>query len=176
MDIVLKTCKGQHSSCTKNAETALTSEKWIWWFTLQKFYWRITLYRKRAAMERIIGENESLFRKKRVKGNEYFIWYRLTRDVLRKQKDVFRLYLLWKVIWQSQPRKLLLAGLDWKNVYIIGRLYFEQTPVLLTDLGHSKFIEIHWNMKQWCVIFPYLFNLFKELVYRVIKYFKIWTL
>ena len=53
-----------------------------------------------------------------------------------------------------------------------GRLYLEQAALIRTDQGYSKVIEIHLNMKQRCVIVLIFFNIFKELIFRVIEYYK----
>ena len=65
--------------------------------------------------------------------------------------------------------KLKLAGLDGKDVRIIARLYWEQAAVVRTEPGNSEGIEIRRGTRQGCVLSPYLFNLFTELIFRVIE-------
>ena len=59
--------------------------------------------------------------------------------------------------------------MDGKDVRIIARLYWEQAAVVRTDQGNSEGIEIRRGTRQGCVLSPYLFNLFTELIFRVIE-------
>ena len=65
--------------------------------------------------------------------------------------------------------KLKLAGLDGKDIRIIARLYWEQVAVVRTEKGNSEGIKIRRGTRQGCVLSPYLFNLFTELIFRVIE-------
>ena len=62
--------------------------------------------------------------------------------------------------------KLKLAGLDGKDIRIIARLYWEQVAVVRTEKGNSKGIKGKRGTRQGCVLSPYLFNLFTELIFE----------
>ena len=74
-----------------------------------------------------------------------------------------------RVNHENLIEKLKLAGLDGKDVRIIARLYWEQAAVVRTEQGHSEGIRIKRGTSQGCVLSPYLFNLFTELIFRVIE-------
>ena len=59
--------------------------------------------------------------------------------------------------------------MDGNDVRIIVRLYWEQSAVVRTEQGNSEGNEIRRGMRQGCVLSPYLFNLFTELIFRAIK-------
>ena len=51
-------------------------------------------------------------------------------------------------------------------IRIIARLYWEQLAVVRTEKGNSKNIKIKRGTRQGCVMSPYLFNLFTEMIFR----------
>ena len=57
------------------------------------------------------------------------------------------------------------TGIDGKDLRIIERLYWEQLAIVRTEKGNSKNIKIKRGTRQGCVLSPYLFNLFTEMIF-----------
>ena len=74
-----------------------------------------------------------------------------------------------RVNHEKPIEKFKLAGLDGNDVRIIARLYREQAAVVCTEQRNSEGIEIRRGTRQGCILSPYLFNLFTELIFRVIE-------
>ena len=60
------------------------------------------------------------------------------------------------------------SGIDGKDIRVIARLYWEQLAVVRTGKGNSKKIKIKRGTRQGCVLSPYLFNLFTEMIFRAL--------
>ena len=60
------------------------------------------------------------------------------------------------------------TGIDEKDIGIIARLYWEQLADVRTEKGNSKNIQIKRGTRQGCVLSPYLFNLFTEMIFRAL--------
>ena len=93
---------------------------------------------------------------------------------LERQKDVYICFIDYekafdRVNHDKLIEKLKLAGLDGKDIRIITRLYWEQVAVVQTEKGNLEGIKIRRGTRQGCVLSPYLFNLFTELIFRVIE-------
>lgn len=139
-----------------------------------KILLKIILYRNSAAIDREIGENQSGFRKGKGTREGIFNLRTINERYLEKQKDVYICFINYekafdRVNHEKLIEKLKLAGMDGKDVRIIARLYWEQAAVVRTDQGNSEGIEIRRGTRQGCVLSPYLFNLFTELIFRAIE-------
>ena len=139
-----------------------------------KILLKIILYRNSAAIDREIGENQSGFRKGKGTREGIFNLRTINERYLEKQKDVYICFIDYekafdRVNHEKLIEKLKLAGMDGKDVRIIARLYWEQAAVVRTDQGNSEGIEIRRGTRQGCVLSPYLFNLFTELIFRAIE-------
>lgn len=139
-----------------------------------KILLKIILYRNSAAIDREIGENQSGFRKGKGTREGIFNLRTISERYLEKQKDLYICFIDYekafdRVNHEKLIEKLKLAGLDGKDVRIIARLYWEQAAVVRTEQGNSEGIKIRRGTRQGCVLSPYLFNLFTELIFRVIE-------
>ena len=139
-----------------------------------KILLKIILHRNSAVIDREIGENQSGFRKGKGTREGIFSIRTINERYLEKQKDVYICFIDYekafdRVNHEMLIEKLKLVGLDGKEVRVIARLYWEQAAVVRTDKGNSKGIKIRRGTRQGCVLSPYLFNLFTELIFRVIE-------
>ena len=90
---------------------------------------------------------------------------------MEKQKDLYKCFIDYEKAFDRGNQEILieklnLAGLDGKDVRIIARLYWEQAAVVRTEQGNSEGIEIRRGTRQECVLYPYRFNIFTELIFR----------
>ena len=139
-----------------------------------KILLKIILHRNSAAIDREIGENQSGFRKGKGTREGIFNLRTINERYLEKQKDVYICFIDYekafdRVNHEKLIEKLKLVGMDGKDVRIIARLYWEQAAVVRTDRGNSDSIKIRRGTRQGCVLSPYLFNLFTELIFRAIE-------
>ena len=49
----------------------------------------------------------------------------------------------------------------------IRSLYEQQRAAVRTSAGITKWFEIGQGVRQWCILPPYLFNVFSEMIMRV---------
>ena len=135
---------------------------------------KIILHRNSTVIDREIGENQSGFRKGKGTREGIYNLRTINERYLEKQKDVYICFIDYekafdRVNHDKLIEKLKLAGLDGKDIRIIARLYWEQVALVRTEKGNSKEIKIRRGTRQGCVLSPYLFNLFTELIFRVIE-------
>ena len=139
-----------------------------------KILLKIILHRNSTVIDREIGENQSGFRKGKGTREGIYNLRTINERYLEKQKDVYICFIDYekafdRVNHDKLIEKLKLAGLDGKDIRIIARLYWEQVAVVRTEKGNSEGIKIRRGTRQGCVLSPYLFNLFTELIFRVIE-------
>ena len=57
-------------------------------------------------------------------------------------------------------------GVDGKDIRIIANLYWYQKAAIRIDDELSPFTEIKRGVRQGCVLSPYLFNIYTEVIFR----------
>ena len=130
-----------------------------------KIMLKIIPFRNITVIGREIGENQKGFRKGKGIRDSIFNLRTISKRYLEKQSDIY----IWftdiekafdRVNHEKLIEKLKLAGLDGKDVRIIARLYWEHAVFVRTEQGNSEGIQIRRGKGQWCLLLPYLFNLF----------------
>ena len=135
---------------------------------------KIILHRNSTVINREIGENQSGFRKGKGTREGIYNLRTINKRYLERQKSVFICFIDYqksfdRVNHDKFIEKLKLAGFDGKEFRIIARLYYKQVAVVRTEKGNSEGIKIRRGTRQRCILSPYLFNLFTELIFRVIE-------
>ena len=95
----------------------------------------------------------------------------ISERYLEKGKDVYILFIDYEKAFDRVNHEKLCeilkkTGIDGKDIRIIARLYWEQLAVVRTGKGNTNSIKIKRGTRQGCVLSPYLFNLFTELIFR----------
>ena len=108
-----------------------------------KILLKIILYRNSAAIDRVIGENQSGFRKRKGTRDGIFNLRTISERYLKKQKDLYICFIDYekafdRVNHEKLIENLKLAGLDGKDVRIIARLYWELAAVVRSEQGNSE--------------------------------------
>ena len=57
-------------------------------------------------------------------------------------------------------------GIDGKDIRIIGNLYWQQKAAIRVGDDLSPFTDVKRGVRQGCVLSPYLFNIYTEIIFR----------
>ena len=93
---------------------------------------------------------------------------------LEKKKDVYMCFLDYKKAFDRVNHEKLISclnslGLDGKDVRLIASLYWNQKAVIRSPEGLSPEVRIQKGVRQGCMISPLLFNIYSEMIFRVLK-------
>ena len=60
--------------------------------------------------------------------------------------------------------------MDGKDVNLIASLYWNQKAAIRIEDNLSEYTKIQRGVRQGCVLSPYLFNIYTELIFRESQY------
>ena len=88
---------------------------------------------------------------------------------IEKQKDLYMCFVDFKKAFDRMRHKLLIdrlgrIGADEADVRLMTNLYWEQKAVVKVGDDRSDWIKIEKGVRQGCVLSPYLFSLYSQLV------------
>ena len=129
------------------------------------------LQRNKTKIDVEISETQSGFRKGRGTREGIFNLRTINERYLEKGKDDYVCFIDYEKAFDRVNHEKLCevlksTGIDGKDIRIIARLHWEQLAVVRTEKGNSKNITIKRGTRQGCVLSPYLFNLFTEMIFR----------
>ena len=138
---------------------------------ITKVLLKVILQRNKTKIDVEISETQSGFRKGRGTREGIFNLRTINERYLEKGKDVYVCFIDYEKAFDRVNHEKLCevlksTGIDGKDIRIIARLYWEQLAVVRTEKGNSKNIKIKRGTRQGCVLSPYLFNLFTEMIFR----------
>ena len=93
---------------------------------------------------------------------------------LEKKKDVYMCFLDYQKAFDRVNHEKLInclnsLGLDGKDVRLIASLYWSQKAVIRGREELSPEVEIQKGVRQGCIISPLLFNIYSEMIFRVLN-------
>ena len=134
---------------------------------------KIILERNKLKIDVEINEAQSGFRKGKGTREGIFNLRSMSERCLEKGKDVFVCFIDYaKAFDRVNHRKLCeilkATGIDGNDIRMIARLYWRLLAVVRSEGDNLDNINIKRGTRQGCFLSPYLFNLFTELIFRVL--------
>ena len=132
---------------------------------------RIILERIKGKINKEIGENQFGFRSGCGTREGIFALNMITQKYQEVQKDIYACFIDYakafdKVRHSQMIEGLERIGIDGKDIRIIANMYWKQKAAIRVVDEISDFTNINRGVRQGCVLSPYLFNIYTELIFR----------
>ena len=109
--------------------------------------------------------------------NVIFVFRILSERAIQMQQTMYLCFIDWKKAFDSVNHEKLLQllnkiGIDSKDLRLIQALCYEQNANVKIDNDITGDIQIKKGIRQGCVLFPDLFNLYSKIILRGINDFE----
>ena len=138
----------------------------------------ITKLLLRVIQERIykkiddeVGETQFGFRKESGTREGIFSLNIIAQKYMDVKEDLYLCFIDYSKAFDRVHHAQLIEclkkiGLDGKDINLIGSLYWNQKAAIRIEDQLSEYTKIQRGVRQGCVLSPYLFNIYTELIFR----------
>ena len=138
---------------------------------ITKIILKVILNRIKGKLKLEIAEEQYGFMKGKGTRNAIFIMRMLTERAIEVQKEVHMCFIDYEKAFNKVKHSDLIeilqtVNLDGKDVRIINNLYWSQEAAVNIDNNLTPWIKIKRGERQGCILSPYLFSIYGEIILR----------